>query len=372
MRARMQSERGYSLIEMLVSLTILMAVTGTIFSLVNPSQGISRTQPEYSDMQQRARVGSELLTRDLIMAGAGPYQGATTGSLLNFFPPVLPYRSGRLNPDPAGTFKDDTISIQYVPKTSSQTTIRDPMPNESAEIKVDPQNNCPQADPLCGFVQGMSVLIFDPATGAWDSFEITAIQDAALHMQHRGQQFQEAYQPGAVIVEVQNHTYYWDRQNLRLMHYDGLNTEVPVLDNVVGLNFAYFGDPNPPLAPKPTIGVENCIFDAAGNTKMPTLASTTGSLVQLDPAIFRDGLPQWCGAGTNRFDPDLFRIRQVQVMVRVQASDPAMRPPAASLNDPVLGRMFAQPGTGAKASGGWVPDYQVRFEITPRNMNLGR
>ena len=372
MNERIQSERGYSLVEMLVSMTILLAVTGTIFSLVNPAQGTSRVQPEYADMQQRARVGSELLSRDLMMAGAGPYQGQTTGSLLNFFPPILPYRSGRVNPDPAGTYKDDTITIQYVPKTSSQTTISDPMPNEAAEIKVQAQNNCPQNDPLCGFQEGMSVLIFDPQNGAYDSFEITQVQAAALHMQHRGQQFQEAYQPGAVIVQVQTHTYYWDRANLRLMHYDGLLGEVPVLDNVVGLTFSYLGDPNPPLAPKPPLNVENCLFDAAGNSRMAVLPSDTGSLVRLDPAIFRDGLPAWCGAGTNRFDPDLFRIRQIQVQVRVQASDPAMRPSASALTNSALQGLFAQPGTGVRASGGYVPDYQVRFEITPRNMNLGR
>ena len=33
------------------------------------------------------------------MAGAGPYQGPVTGSLINFFAPILPRRVGDI-PDP--------------------------------------------------------------------------------------------------------------------------------------------------------------------------------------------------------------------------------------------------------------------------------
>ena len=55
--ARLRSEAGYSLIELLVSSAIMITVTGAIFGLVNPSQGTSQTQPEVADLQQRVRVG---------------------------------------------------------------------------------------------------------------------------------------------------------------------------------------------------------------------------------------------------------------------------------------------------------------------------
>jgi type II secretory pathway pseudopilin PulG len=368
MSTRWRSEAGYSLIEMLVSTAIMLTVTGAIFSVVNPAQGTSRVQPEFADMQQRARVAADTLFRDVVMAGAGPYQGATTGSLANYFAPILPYRTGRSNPDPPGSFKDDTITIVYVPNTSSQTTIRDPMPNESAELKVNPQNGCPpDSNDLCGFHEGQSVLIFNPQTGAFDTFEVTQVQAAAAHIQHRGQTFSEAYQPGAVVTEVQSHTYYFDAEGGRLMHYDGLanpNSQVPIVDNVVGVRFDYYGDPNPPTSPRPPTGVANCVLDAGGNPRLATLAAQTGSLVHLDPAIFRDGQPAWCGAGTNAFDPDLLRIRKVTVTVRVQAGDPSMRGRDT--------RFFTRPGSASMAPGGWVPDYETTFEVTPRNLNLVR
>ena len=44
-------DAGFSLVEMLIATTIMLAVTGGIFSLLNPAQGTYRAQPEVSDMQ---------------------------------------------------------------------------------------------------------------------------------------------------------------------------------------------------------------------------------------------------------------------------------------------------------------------------------
>jgi len=357
------NEAGYSLIELLVSSLIMLVVTGAIFQLVNPSQGAAQAQPEVADMQQRMRVSTDMIYKDLVMTGAGPYQGATTGSLLNFFAPILPYRAGQVNNDALSGvyYRPDAITLVYVPNTSAQTTIADPMPNVSAEIKVNPQNNCPIGDELCGFHEGMSVLIFD-VTGAWESFEITNVQTAALHMQHRGTQFQKAYDAGANIVEAQFHTYWLDSVNDRLMHYDGIATDLPVADNVVGLTFEYYGDPNPPQAPKPVIGVSNCLFDDAGNALLPTLPMTSGSLVELTGAMLSDG--PWCGVGgSSQFDADLFRVRKVRVSIRTQAASDGFRGSNSTL--------FMRPGT---AQGGerFIPDYATSFEVSPRNLNLSR
>jgi prepilin-type N-terminal cleavage/methylation domain-containing protein len=51
-------DAGFSLVESLVALVLMLVVTGAAFSLVNPSTGTTQTQPEAMDMQQRARIGS--------------------------------------------------------------------------------------------------------------------------------------------------------------------------------------------------------------------------------------------------------------------------------------------------------------------------
>ena len=99
----------------------------------------------------------------------------------------------------------------------------------------------------------MRALIYD-VDGSWDMTTLTNVQDEALHLQHTDK-LSSAYDSGqAVITEVAAHTYYLktdtNTNTYQLMHYDGTNdseADVPVVDNVVKLNFAYFGDPQPPM-----------------------------------------------------------------------------------------------------------------------------
>ena len=111
----MKHEKGYSLVEMLVSMAIMTVVTGAVFQLVNPSQSTAQIQPEVQDMQQRMRVGVDALFKSIMMAGAGPYQGATTGSLMGFFAPVIPRKTGYLSPDGSHSAYTDRITMTFVP-----------------------------------------------------------------------------------------------------------------------------------------------------------------------------------------------------------------------------------------------------------------
>jgi prepilin-type N-terminal cleavage/methylation domain-containing protein len=361
---RLSSQSGFSLVEMVISTAIMLVVTGSIFGLMNPSQKNAQAQPEVADIQQRMRLGTDVLFKELIIAGAGPYQGPVTGSLVNFFASIVPRRVGDVGADPttgANSFKTDKITITYIPNSYSQTTISDAMPPQSAELKVNDQPNCPSGQPLCGFVEGMDVIIFD-TSGNYDFFTITHVQDSAGHLQHRGQDLNYSYGSGASITQVVSNTYYLDRTTNQLMKYDGHNPEVPLVDNVVDLRFDYFGEVASPIQPKPPAGVANCLYDAAGNfIPRPTLAATDGSLAVLTGAMLSDG--PYCGAGDTAFDVDLLRIRKVKMTIRMQAASASLRGTDTT--------RFKNPGT---ASGGdrYVPDYQMQFEVTPRNLNLTR
>jgi Prokaryotic N-terminal methylation motif len=362
MRPDRHSEAGYTLIELLVSTAIMITVTGAIFSLMNPAQGNAQTQPEVADMQQRMRIGNDTIFKELVMSGAGPYQGPVTGSLVNFFAPILPRRVGFQNPDPPATFRSDTITLSYIPNSYSQTTISQAMPTPSAELKVTDQSNCPaDASNLCGFKEGMDVIIFDQS-GNFDIFTITEVQDAAAHLQHRGQDLSKAYDIGASVTQIVSYTYYLNTQTNQLMRYNGYTEDEAIVDNVVDLKFEYFGDPNPPVQPKPPAGEANCLYDAAGNyVNMPTLAADEGSLAPLPGAMLKDG--PMCGGGNNQFDADLLRVRKVRVTMRVQAANPALRGSDTTL--------FKHPGT-SRGGEKFVPDYTISFEVSPRNLNLTR
>jgi hypothetical protein len=358
---------------------------------MDPAQGMFAAQPEVMDMQQRLRIGVDTLSKDIMMAGAGTYSGSMTGSLANYFAPILPYRVGNTSPDPMQTYYTDRVTVMYVPPTSAQTTIDDPMPTVSAEIKVTEEPGCPTSDDLCGFKEGMTVLIMDD-TGSWDTFTITNVQSSALHLQHRGEDLNKPYGHGSYISQIAMYTYWLKTDtvanNYQLMRYDGNVTDVPIADNVVGLSFEYYGEPSPPQlrpgltpattygAAPPALGVnnsadswgagENCAFTLSAGAQVPRLAwlgDGNDGLVKLTQAQLTDG--PWCPDATspNRYDADLLRVRKVRVTLRVQVANPAYRGPT--------GTLFARGGT-SRGGERYLPDQELKFDITPRNVNLGR
>jgi prepilin-type N-terminal cleavage/methylation domain-containing protein len=390
-----RADAGFSLIEVLVATAIMLTVTGAIFTLLNPSGGMFQAQPEVVDIQQRLRIGVDTLTRDLIMAGAGAYSGTQSGSLGGFFAPIQPSKQGSnpLYDDGPGAYTTNAITLFYVPSTSSQTTISSAMPNTSAELKVNAEPGCPASSNLCGFTVGMTVLLYDD-TGAYDTMTITNVQDGgADHLQHNQQgDLSKSYGIGAKVVQVQQHSYFLDTVKRQLMHYDGLNAPVPLLDEVVGLTFEYYGEPAPPALKDgngltsqavtygplpPAIGAvkgtwpagTNCTIQMAGGIQTPRLASLGGvgsGLVKLTQAQLTDG--PWCPDATNpnRFDADLFRIRKVRVTLRLQTGNSALRGTLTGGPD----ALWTSPGTGKGER--LVTDQQVRFDVTPRNMSLAR
>lgn len=413
MRTSIRCERGFTLSEMLIATAVMVAVTGGVFTVLNPSQGTFQAQPEVADMQQRLRVAVDTLKKDLMMAGAGSYSGGAVGALYNYFAPIFPHRGGADPTVPSGVCDDegdstfychDTITIIYVPPTPAQTRVTGIPGNSQAEINVTAQNNCgpDKHDALCGFEDGMRVLILD-VDGSWDLVTITNVQDEAKKLQHHtaGDLMSDYDNGTAIITQVQTHTYYLkadeDSNTFQLMHYDGDETDLPVVDNVVDLRFEYFGDPAPPTlltnaplsssvgpwttyGPKPpTTGEsvhgwpdgENCVFKVQDGVQVPRLDTLATGVVQvkLDPSIL-DGSDEedrgaWCPNDTSdsRFDADLLRVRRVRVTLRVQVALAALRGPS--------GILFTNGGTSSSAER-YVPDQEIKFDVTPRNMNLGR
>ncbi len=353
-------DAGFSLVEMVVSIALMLVMTSAIFALLDPAQPAAQAQPEAMDMQQRARVGADAMFEDLVMAGAGVYAGPLTGPLGNALPPIVPRIAGLQHADAATVARADAVTLFYVPPTYSQTTIAMVGASQTPTVILNTAPNCPQGQPACGLQTGADVMIFDGA-GHFDAFAVTAVQSATAKLQHHATDAAFAYPSGSAISEVIARTYYFDAANLQLHMYDGYQSDTPVIDNVVGLTVSYYGDPQPPTQPKPPIGVENCLYDVAGQPKpLPTLGAGA-SLVELPLGMLSDG--PWCGAGTSQFDVDLLRIRRVRVSLRVQVGPAAFR--GTSPID------FARPGS-SRGGSAYVPDLTLTFSVTPRNLNLGR
>ena len=96
--------------------------------------------------------------------------------------------------------------------------------------------------------------------------------------------------------------------------------------------------------------------------RLPVL-SEGPALVALEPGAMTDG--PWCpnAASAARFDADLLRIRRVRVRLRVQTGSAVFRGPA--------GPLFVHGGS-ARSALRMVPDVELQFDVTPRNLNATR
>ncbi len=318
----LQSARGVTLVELLIATVLTMVVTAGVFAVLAPSQGLFTLQPEVADTLQRLRVAAATLSRELVAAGGGA-ASQDGASVADHFAPVRPYRIGDVASDArAGVhYRGDVVTVAYA--------TRAPTP----------------------------------------SSRLVAV--------------------GRGVLPVVTHTYYL-RADVRagtsqLMLYDGRETDLPVLEDVVGLGFEYFGESHPPVllagdgaearasyGPTPPASWhddtgdtwaagENCTFalqDGVHASRLATLSATRG-LVPLPPSLLTDG--PWCpdAAQEERFDADLLRIRRVRVWLRVQASR-SFRGPA--------GALFMRAGTATGAAR-VVPDQEIRLDVSPPNLN---
>ncbi len=64
-------QAGFSLIEMLIAMTVMLIVSGAVFALLTSGQSAFRVQPELTDRQQNIRAGLDRIMRDVHNAGVG-------------------------------------------------------------------------------------------------------------------------------------------------------------------------------------------------------------------------------------------------------------------------------------------------------------
>ena len=102
-----RSEKGFSLIEMMVAMMITMIVMASVFTLLQKGQTTFQREPEVAEMNQNARYGLDMIVRDLTDAGLG-------ANLPVLFA-VVPLDGGGNPPDP------DEVTIMYADPTSRRS-----------------------------------------------------------------------------------------------------------------------------------------------------------------------------------------------------------------------------------------------------------
>jgi prepilin-type N-terminal cleavage/methylation domain-containing protein len=70
-RIIVECERGFSLIEVLISMVVTLIVMAAVFGLLTRGQRSFQREPEVADLQQSARTALDMVTKDILQAGAG-------------------------------------------------------------------------------------------------------------------------------------------------------------------------------------------------------------------------------------------------------------------------------------------------------------
>lgn len=124
--------RGFTLIEVLISMLITIIVMGSVFALLTRGQRSFQREPQVADMQQSARTVLDMISRDVLQAGAGlppefpsitpPEVDAGVGDQGAGSPDVLEIiggsaAQGQMSPDPEPVFTFDgtLVTIEQTP-----------------------------------------------------------------------------------------------------------------------------------------------------------------------------------------------------------------------------------------------------------------
>ncbi|MEZ5320072.1 MAG: prepilin-type N-terminal cleavage/methylation domain-containing protein [Vicinamibacterales bacterium] len=358
---RGRADDGFTLLELLAAMALASLVTAASVATLHHAVAAARVSPALADAQQRARVAADAVAADLRLAGAGLAAGPATGSLAAVLPPVLPRRLGPAVDDET-TARGDVVTILYVPSGAPQARLADPFGAGATRLRLTTPPNCATGRDMCGFRPSDVALAFD-ATGRFGLFEILDVSPAEAGTRPLTASGAATFAAGESVAAVEVRGYYFDRAARQLRAFDGRGLDSPVVDHVVDFALEYFGDPEPPRAPRPPAGTANCLFLADG-TPAPGLDRLDGAgartLVALSLDQFRDG--PWCGGDGIRFDADLLRVRAIALHVRVEAAADSLRGADAR---------FGVPGSSRSALQA-APDVSIRTSVAPPNLQVIR
>jgi hypothetical protein len=352
-----RDDSGFSYVEVLIALTILLAAMGPMLQIAASGQRLARSHGEATDLHQRVRVAAEKLRQDVARAGAGAIRGPVADSLSRHLAPLVPARTGARAPDPPLSAFVDRLSILYAANGAWPAPLTVDMANVSDAVPIGAAPGCPAAG-LCGFAEGTRALIMDTRdVGAGhDLFTVTGVAGELAHDPPNPPLHRPYLAGSSVVVPVVQRVYYLDRAGRRLMLYDGYQSDMPLIDHVVDLRFAYFADASASSVSRPPDLAGSCVYDA-GSPPQPRLTDLGGpGLHELTRSELIDG--PICGAGPNAFDGDLLRVRLVRVTLRLEAAADDVRG---------VGAWFSRPGRSTSGYS-FVPDYEVTFDVAPRNM----
>ncbi len=225
----MRRENGFSLIELLVALTVCALLSGAIAAVTPQARAAFDATPEALDLQQREWTLIDVLARAVRSAAllAASHEQGEAGERA----PAIEL----LDPDEQG---GPFHALRVLAFTGpGQGVLESDQPDPSDALQLRPDSNCPSVGDVCGFSAGALAAIVDLA-GRLDVFTV-ASTSRALSSVWPASALSGSYGRGSAVLAVSADSYRLAGQadgSLALVRETAGGAVQPVVDDVLALN----------------------------------------------------------------------------------------------------------------------------------------
>jgi prepilin-type N-terminal cleavage/methylation domain-containing protein len=204
---------GFSIIELLIAMTIMLLLSGAIAGLAQPARAAFDRVPAELELHQRGRTAIDALSQALRAASPMPGEPGSF-SELTILVPVPDAAQGVLSSNQAGPGAALTLGMEQ----------------------------CPNVKDVCGFIAGITTLITHP-DGYYDVFSIASVSAGARSITPAGA-LSQSYPSGAAVSEIDHLTFRLAEQpdgSYSLIRETAAGAIQPIVDFVSELSFDVTG-----------------------------------------------------------------------------------------------------------------------------------
>jgi Tfp pilus assembly protein PilW len=226
------SDRGFTVVELLVAALIFLGIAGVVVALAGPMHDSFDRGLSGADLPTRGRAGLELLLGDLRQTGAGAAIGDAP-ALMDLTAVVSPLAPTE------GSWR--AVSVMRIPNDAAQAVLRDTAETGMSILHLDEAAPCPGQDGTCGFRPGAAAVIYDSAR--LEGFSIAGVSDATATLA-MSSPLVSTFNPGAIVAAVETATYSVRSAgdgSARLTRTTTGGAEQTIADHVVDFEIAVFG-----------------------------------------------------------------------------------------------------------------------------------
>ncbi|MGE0863055.1 MAG: type II secretion system protein J [Vicinamibacterales bacterium] len=226
----MTGASGFSLIELLVALTICALLSGAIAAVTPQARAAFDATPEALDLLQRERTLIDVLSRAVRSA-------ARLAAVSEQGEPGVPAPAIELLEPDADGERFHALRIVAV-NGHGHGVLESDQPEPSAALRLRADTNCPAVEDVCGFSADAVAAIVD-AGGRLDIFTIGSANQG-INSVAPAAALARSYGRGSAVFAVTVDSYRLDGQldgSLALVRETAAGAVQPVVDNVLSLNF---------------------------------------------------------------------------------------------------------------------------------------